>query len=414
MKYSDWEITKWGDIAVLNYGKGLKGYKEKSIGYPVYGTNGQIGYNDIYLSAEEGVIVGRKGAFRGVHYSSLPFFVIDTAYYLGIKDKKQLDIKWAYYALLNIDINRLDSGSAIPSLSRQDFYSQRVYLPSVNEQKKIADILISIDKKIEINNQINKTLESIAQSIFQHWFVDFEFPNENGEPYQSSGGEMTRSEFGLIPKGSLIKNLADISNAISGYSYKGIDLAPSDDALLTIKNFNKDGSFKVEGFKEINISDRVKHKHYAKEFDIIVAHTDLTQNATIIGNPILVLFDGGYNNIVYSMDTVKVVPFQESSKFYVYELLKTRAFKQYAISYTSGTTVLHLSKKALPKYSFVILEDGVIEKFNDIVKPMFYKIKNNIDEATKLKAIRDLLLPKLMSGEIRVPVSEDEVVLTLE
>ena len=117
------------------------------------------------------MIVGRKGAYRGVHYSHEPFFAIDTAFYL--KPKTEIDAKWAYYQLLTQDINGMDSGSAIPSTSRDDFYALPVTIPPLPEQRAIAHILGTLDDKIELNRRMNQTLEAMAQAIFQDWFVDF-------------------------------------------------------------------------------------------------------------------------------------------------------------------------------------------------------------------------------------------------
>ncbi|OGX01626.1 MAG: hypothetical protein A3J12_11410, partial [Omnitrophica bacterium RIFCSPLOWO2_02_FULL_44_11] len=118
------------------------------------------------------VIIGRKGAYRGVHFSPEPFFVIDTAFYL--KPKADIDIKWAYYELLTHDINSMDSGSAIPSTSRESFYKLPVRVPQKNEQRAIAHILGSLDDKIELNRKMNETLEAIARALFHSWFVAFD------------------------------------------------------------------------------------------------------------------------------------------------------------------------------------------------------------------------------------------------
>jgi len=118
------------------------------------------------------VIIGRKGAYRGVHYSPAPFFVIDTTFYL--KPKVQIDLRWAYYNLLAQDINSLDSGSAIPSTSRESFYSLPVQVPSLPEQCAIAHILGTLDDKIELNRKMSETLEEMARELFKAWFVDFE------------------------------------------------------------------------------------------------------------------------------------------------------------------------------------------------------------------------------------------------
>ena len=124
-----WEVTRWGEIASLEYGKGLKGYQEGVGRFQVFGTNGPIGWHTAMLAGGPGIIIGRKGAYRGVHYSTEPFWAIDTAFYL--KPKRPFSWKWAYYELLRVDINGMDSGSAIPSTSREDFYSLPVCWPQL-------------------------------------------------------------------------------------------------------------------------------------------------------------------------------------------------------------------------------------------------------------------------------------------
>ena len=136
-----WDSLIWGDLATLEYGKALRNYHESNGHYPVYGTNGQIGWTDSSLCPHPSVIVGRKGAYRGIHYSKKPFFVIDTAFFLKPRDFKKIDLKWAYYQLLDYDINKIDSGSAIPSTSREAFYALPVKLPSIKIQRIIASII---------------------------------------------------------------------------------------------------------------------------------------------------------------------------------------------------------------------------------------------------------------------------------
>jgi type I restriction enzyme S subunit len=117
----------------LEYGKGLRGYQEADGPYRVYGTNGPISRHAEALCHSEGVVIGRKGAYRGVHYAPEPFFVIDTAFYLQLK--VPLSMKWAYYEVLRNDVNSMDSGSAIPSTSRDSFYT----LPVCEPPKAVCD-----------------------------------------------------------------------------------------------------------------------------------------------------------------------------------------------------------------------------------------------------------------------------------
>jgi type I restriction enzyme S subunit len=133
-----WKVARWGDLVTLEYGKSLSGYDEGGGNFDVYGTNGAIGKHSEPLCKHPGIVIGRKGAYRGVHYSSAPFFVIDTAFFVEPKDS--LELRWAYYAILRHDINSMDSGSAIPSTSRDDFYGLEVVYPPIDVQQRFVHL----------------------------------------------------------------------------------------------------------------------------------------------------------------------------------------------------------------------------------------------------------------------------------
>ena len=237
---SEWSTTSWGELATLEYGKSLRGYDSAEGPYRVYGTNGPIGKHIEPLCPQASVIIGRKGAYRGVHYSPDPFFVIDTAFYM--KPKVDLDTRWAYYQLLTQDINGLDSGSAIPSTSREDFYGLLVDFPSLTEQRAIAHVLGTLDDKIELNRRINETLEEMARALFKSWFVDFDpvrakaalasphsdqsdWTKERARAYLDKMNKnivdlfpdrLVDSELGEIPVGWEVKALDQIANFRNG------------------------------------------------------------------------------------------------------------------------------------------------------------------------------------------------------
>ena len=148
----------WGDYISFEYGKPVKDKASTDGDVPVFGTNGQIGTSHLPpLCNIPSFIVGRKGAYRGVHYSSVPFSVIDTAFYaLPLTDK--VDLKWAYYKFLTYDINRMDSGSAIPSTDRYELYKIPVDIPPLETQKNIVSILDALEEKIKVNVELNNNL----------------------------------------------------------------------------------------------------------------------------------------------------------------------------------------------------------------------------------------------------------------
>ena len=158
-----WRIANWGALVSLEYGKSLRGYDRSNVAYPVYGTNGMIGSHSRPLCNHPGIIIGRKGAYRGVHFCSTPFFVIDTAFY--VEPKEPIELRWAYYELLRQDINSMDSGSAIPSTSREDFYNLRVLSPPFKVQQTFAEILNPCWARQKHNNRESSTLIALRDTL---------------------------------------------------------------------------------------------------------------------------------------------------------------------------------------------------------------------------------------------------------
>lgn len=230
------------------------------------------------------------------------------------------------------------------------------------------------------NRAINDNLEQQAQALFKSWFVD------NVDP-----------KWLEIP-------LSDIADFYGGYSYKGNELVnDSNTAMATIKNFDRTGGFKLDGYKPIEPSAKLKQEHKAELFDILVAHTDLTQNAEVIGNAEQILSIGSFSEIIYSMDLVKVVPKAEFPyKFLLLSLLKNRFFKSHCLGYVNGTTVLHLSKKALPDYNVYKPTEEQAKSMNAIFESLYTKIAQHLIEIERLENLRDTLLPRLMSGELKI------------
>ena len=378
---------EWGDLISLEYGKPVSDKDSVNGKYPVFGTNGQIGTSNLPpLCPHSSFVIGRKGAYRGVHYSDVPFSVIDTAFYVESKKPDILDIKWAYYKFLTYDINHMDSGSAIPSTDRYEIYSIDVDLPSIDVQKKIAAILSALDEKIAINRAINDNLLEQIKTICTAWLSDY-------KPFD-----------GVMPSDWVEKPLSDIAEFISGYSYKGTELNDSTIAMATIKNFERKGGFKLDGYKEIIPSSKLKESQHAELFDTLVAHTDLTQNAEVIGNAEPVMSKSGYDDIIFSMDLVKVLPKKNGvSKFLIAAILQDKKFKAHCLGYVNGTTVLHLSKKALPEYKLFLPSDfSTLKPLDEVVTALYKQVSSNISENTYLEELRESLLPKLMSGELDV------------
>ncbi len=435
MSFSEWREIKLGDLVEVSSSKRIYAKEYVDSGIPFYRSKeiiekskGNDVSTELYISKERfNELKNKFGApslgdilLTSVGTLGVPYIVRKEEFYFKdgnltwIKNfKDNCHNKFIFYWLLSPDgvyqINTRCIGSTQKALTIDTLKKFELKIPPFEEQKAIAHILSTLDDKIEVNNQINKTLENMAQAIFKQWFVDFEFPNEDGEPYKSSGGEMIESELGMIPKGWEVISLDKIVDVKSGYSYKGTDLSESNNAMVTIKNFDRNGGYKKDGLKEIIISDRVKKHHYIEINDVVVAHTDLTQGAEIIGNPVMVLSKGKYEKLIMSMDVVKVFSKDNDiDNAFIYCLLKTDNFKQYALGYVNGTTVLHLSKKAIPQYKLPFPTDiKICKELSAILKTIMMKISLSDNENDNLNLTRDILLPKLMSGQIRVPLEEE-------
>ena len=320
---------------------------------------------------------------------------------LCIRANNNVDAEFLYY-LLSQDlffayVMSGANGSKMPRGDKQQIMNWEIELPSEKEeQRRIASILSSLDRKIELNNKINADLEEMAQAIFKNWFVDF-------EPFKD--GKFVDSELGMIPEGWKVISLNEILDNVSGYSYKGSELQSSNIAMATIKNFERKGGFKTEGYKEIVISKKIKETQFVNMFDVLVAHTDLTQNAEIVGNPAIVLSKGGYEKLIMSMDLTKVISTIDGvTNGLLYCILSTSRFKEHALGYVNGTTVLHMSKKAVPEYTCAFPKD--INQIRDLcitLDSIYKRMAVTYDENSRLSSLRDTLLPRLMSGELEVP-----------
>lgn len=315
---------------------------------------------------------------------------------LGLRCNELMTNDFLYYTLISNrnKIVKYNRGSSQPSIRKTDLFSYEINIPTINYQNKITKILNSLDSKIEINNKIISNLESQAQAIFKSWFVDF-------EPFQD--GDFVESELGMIPEGWEIRELKDVSKRINGFSYTSKDIFDESNInMITIKNFDRNGGLQNNSIKPISKNSRIKKDHYLKTNDILMACTDLTQKADIIGGVLLYFENENFDNEIFSMDLIKLVPFEKDDTFFFYYYLKNPIFKLFAENASSGTTVLHLSKKAVDNFNIVYPTKKHIDRFNDYVFPIIKKQRNLLNQNTKLAELRDALLPKLMAGEIDV------------
>jgi type I restriction enzyme S subunit len=288
-------------------------------------------------------------------------------------------------------------GSSQPTIPMKFIRQLEVPVPPKEEQEKISKIFKSIDKKIQINNQINKTLETMAQMIFKQWFIDFEFPNKDGEPYKSSGGEMVESELGMIPKGWQAVSLYDLANYINGTSFKKGEINEQEGLpIIKIAELKQGYTDSTKYFKGIK-----QDKYYLKDGDILFSWSGNPK--TSIDTFIWYRGDGILNQHIF-----KVEPYSYSKEF-IYLILKylKPIFMQTA-SNKQTTGLGHVTISDLKRLKIFLPNEQLVDNFTKKIKPMIRKIHINDIENNKLNHLRDILLPKFMSGEIRIPIESDK------
>lgn len=306
-----------------------------------------------------------------------------TEYFVLRARKKVMDPYYLYYLSITQKFREVAIKSMTGTSGRQRAQKEAieefvVNLPSLKEQGNIAYRLKILDDKITLNRQINANLANQIKTVSNNFFAYFETSN------------------GKLPNDWHYTKLTNIANIDTGYSYKGSELKPSNIAMATIKNFNRKGGFNIEGFKEIQPSKNVKREKYAKKFDILVAHTDLTQNADIIGNAEPVLDTSDYNDIIYSMDLVKVTPKDNIiSPFLLSLILQGEALKAHCLGYVNGTTVLHLSKKALKEFTVPLPNNlSTLDDIDEFSQKAYLTMANNLTENRYLQLLKGKLLDK--------------------
>ena len=368
-------IEKLNELVEFKNGK--KRPTEKGI-IPVYGGNGILGYTNQFNAEQNNLIIGRVGAYCGCVYKcNGKCWISDNAIVGNVR--QNVDYNFAYYLLKSLKLNKRHIGSGQPLMTQSILNSIKVEVPDYSTQKKIGKILNDIDNQINANNYTNDNLCQLCKQVFYGKILNFI-------------GEKTIFTFN------------DLVDTINGYSYSGTELSESSKVgMATIKNFKRSGGFKADGFKSIKPSN-VKKNNYVDVGDLLIACTDLTQNAGIIGNTIMIFSKGGYAELIASMDLLKIIPkTKKYSKDLLYELFNTAIFKNYAVGCTSGTTVLHLNKKALREFQIALPKDAeYIKIIDDQLASCHRIIGKNIIENERLIKLRDTLLPELLNGKVDV------------
>jgi type I restriction enzyme S subunit len=401
-----WDLRRSDELFKLIYGKALVAASRQDGNIPVYGTNGQCGWHSVPSFQGPGIIIGRKGQGPlGVEYCPTDYWVIDTAY--SLKLVEGLSIKYCYYLIDYVGLNHLKDGTSNPTLSRDSFGHQLFPLPPAEDQKAIAFILGTLDEKIELNRKTNETLEAIAKALFKSWFVDFDpvrakvesrptgLPAEISDLFPDSFED---SELGEIPSGWRVAPVGDVVECVGGSTPSTNEPEYWDGGeyfWATPKDLSSlSEPFLLDTAKKIT-ADGVQRISSG----ILPVGTVLLSSRAPVGYVAAACVPVSINQ---GFIALKSNGLMSSAYLLNWCLSNVQQFKDRA----SGTTFAEISKAAFRPIPLLVPSEQVARSFSDKAQALYERVVSNMRQSTLLAATRDSLLPKLISGEIRIPDAE--------
>ena len=382
---SEFKETKIGDVCPFAYGKGLPERERNTGKIPVYGSNGLVGWHDTSFVNGPCIIIGRKGSIGKIHYSENSCWPIDTTFY--ILENENFHLKFIFYLLKFLNLENMDSDTSVPGLNRTAAHDLEIKIPEKKEQIRISTILENLDTRISNLQNQNKVLEQIVQAIYKSWFVDFDGVTEFED-----------SELGQIPKGWKVQKLSEITTVKGRIGWRGYtisDLTNSGPLVIGGKHISNKNRFdfknpiyiskeKFEESPEIKVSQN----------DIIISKTGKVGPVAIVEHNI---GDATINPNVSLIKEIKIFP------YYLYQYLLTPHSQDFIKGAASGSSVQPtINNTTLKKLEVLIPNNKMLKKFEKIVMMPKMKIVSNELHIENLTRVRDSLLPKLMSGQIRV------------
>lgn len=362
---SEWKEYKLGEV--VTWGNGKERPKDKGT-IPVYGGNGVLDYTNRGNYDGETVIVGRVGAYCGsVFYTNQPIWVSDNA--LAAKPQNGNDAKFLYYFLRHLNLNGYAEGSTHPLVTQRLLNSIDVVIPSLDEQKRIAGVLSSLDDKIDLLNRENATLEALAETLFRHYFI------ENPNPDWKEGKV---SDIAIHCKDSINPQ------------------KHSDEFFLhySIPAYDNGKHPTAEQGRNIQ-SNKYVIPQKCILFSKLNPHKD---------KRVWLMLDDVQPNAICSTEFQIVKPQNDQWLYFLYEWLTYKENYDEIASGVSGTSGSHqrIDPKAIFDNECLIVDDGILAQYNEQVIPIFRKVESNQQQMQTMVAKRDTLLPRIMSGEVKV------------
>ncbi|WP_223894714.1 restriction endonuclease subunit S [Lactobacillus helsingborgensis] len=341
---------------------------------PVYGTGGIMTHVDSAIYNGEAILLPRKGTLDNILYVSGEFWTVDTMYW-AVTNPKLVNTKYLFYYLSLLDLSSKDTGSALPSMTQDTYYSLDIELPSLAYQEKIANAISNIDSKIANNNAISKELEAMAKTIYDYWFLQFEFPDKDGKPYKSNGGKMIwNDQFKQeIPEGW---EVAVINNILGKYPKT---------KTVESKNYNQGTKYPIiDQSKDSYICGYTNDEEKVLKLSNAIVFGDHSNKSKYVNFPFARGADGTQIISSNNLRLPNYLLYQEIISLPEIEKGYSRHFK------------------FLKMQNIIIPSLNISKKYMDLVDDMLNKQKQIILENKQLKSLRDFLLPLLMNGQVTI------------
>ncbi len=394
---SKWKVYRLDEVAdILNHKRiplnTQERAKRKGI-YQYYGASGVVDHIDGYLFEGEHVLISEDGENLRTRNTPIAFkasgkFWVNNHAHI-VKGKEPFLNDWIVYFFQNTDINPFITGAVQPKLNKENLLSIPIRLPDLKTAQSITEILSSLDDKIEVNNQINQELEALAQALFKQWFIDFEFPDEDGQPYKSSGGDMVESELGEIPKGWKIQRLKELLTIKRGGSPRPIQdyMVPKGLPWVKISDATAINTPFLFSTKEFIKQEGLKKTVYLKKGSLILS------NSATPGLPKFLELDACIHDGWLHFQDIKTVS-------YTFLYLLFISIRENLVGRGNGSIFINLKTDILKDYAISVAHESILDRFNQAVDSIFDKIREVASENLELEKLKNVLLPKLFSGEL--------------
>ena len=390
---SDCDVKEFKLCELLKIYNGTK-YDHLNKGdIPLYGSGGLMSHVDEALYSREAILLPRKGTLSNIMYVNESFWTVDTMYYAVVNDKLA-DAFYLYSYLSQLDLSNLDSGSTLPSMTKSAYESIVVKLPDLKIQKSVATILFNIRKKLETNNQINQELEAMAKTLYDYWFVQFDFPDQNGKPYKSSGGKMI---YNLelkreIPEGWGVEKIENIAQTGSGGTPKSTNVSYYSNGEIPWINSGELEQMVITSTSNF-ITEEGLNNSSAKLFPsgtILVAMYGATA-----GKVSFLTFEASTNQAICAIMLTDI-----RMRYYLKNVIED--LYQYLVKLSTGSARDNLSQDMIKNIKVVIPSNDILDIFYDFSNNVIKEITKKQQENEQLNQLRDWLLPMLMNGQVKV------------